>query len=285
MDKDKIIKGVDIELKKLIPLKERLNLNLDKNKGFKKILASIKSVGLIEPLVIFVEDDKFIILDGYLRFKACEQLGVEIVPCIIHSDKEAYTFNRMVNRLGNYQEQAMMKRAMEEIDEQDIAEAFGLKSIKHRLSDYLLKKLHPKVIKAYKSEELYKKRAEELSSVSFDRQLEILKAMRETKDYSKQFTHAMLLNTPTNQRVASFRQKILWAKNAENKHNLVARLKDAQEQKSFFKKIYSEYNANILKIVPYIRSLMSVDEIRFYLMENHVEICKYFHKVIEEEVD
>ena len=133
------MEGVDLLIEDLIPLNTRTEINLKKNQGFKKIVASIKAIGLIEPLYVFPENEKkFTILDGYLRYKACENLGIKNIPCLVHKEAEAYTFNRMVNPLGNYQEQMMLRRALEEIDAKTVAETFGLSSLSHRLSKNLI---------------------------------------------------------------------------------------------------------------------------------------------------
>ena len=108
MVKGKKVNGLDVPVEKLRPLAER-KINLEKNKGYKRILSSIEQVGLIEPLSVYPENGEYLILDGYLRYLACRSLGAETVPCILCEEKEAYTFNRMVNRLSPHQEMRMLK--------------------------------------------------------------------------------------------------------------------------------------------------------------------------------
>lgn len=57
---------------------------------------------------------------------------VERVPCLIWSEKEAFTGNRMVNRLSHAQEMRMLRKPLEELDEKRIAGAFGISSIGYR---------------------------------------------------------------------------------------------------------------------------------------------------------
>jgi len=54
---------LDIPIVKLIPLRKR---NISKQ-AFRRILASIKMCGLLAPLLVYPENDNFIILDGYPR--------------------------------------------------------------------------------------------------------------------------------------------------------------------------------------------------------------------------
>lgn len=124
------VKGRDVKLSDLVPRTTR-RIDLKKSRGYRKILFSIKSVGLVEPLCVYEEDGKYIILDGYLRYKACMELGIEKVPCLTYAVKDAYTFNRMVNPLSGFQEVRMLRKALEKLDESDIAETFGLKTIRY----------------------------------------------------------------------------------------------------------------------------------------------------------
>ena len=92
------IQGKDIPIEMLVPLKER-EINFKKHRGFKKILSTLQTVGLLEPLCVYKENGRYFILDGYLRYKAFQELGVDMIPCQIQQSKEAYTYNRMVNKI------------------------------------------------------------------------------------------------------------------------------------------------------------------------------------------
>ena len=79
--------GLDIPLVRLRPLRER---KVSKRE-FNRILGSIKAVGLIEPLVVYPEGDDYVILDGVQRYRALLELGVEVAPCILGRQREAFT--------------------------------------------------------------------------------------------------------------------------------------------------------------------------------------------------
>src|SRR5258708_13906939 len=145
MDKGAGVKGEDVPVEQLRPLHERTV----RKGSFQKLRASIEAVGLIEPLVVYREEGHFLILDGFLRYKACLELGVKAIPCLLLPTKEAYTCNRMVNHLSAVQENRMLTKSLGTLDEETIASALGLVSIRHRVKGALLKKLHPEVIKAF----------------------------------------------------------------------------------------------------------------------------------------
>jgi len=70
--------------------------NPQKQGRYKAILSSIKEVGLIKPLMVYPAKDcadKFLLLDGHLRYFALKELGKDSADCIISTDDEAFTYN------------------------------------------------------------------------------------------------------------------------------------------------------------------------------------------------
>ena len=70
---------------------------------YDRIVSSIKAVGLLEPLVVYPECDGFLILDGVQRYRALLDMGVEVVPCLLGKQREAFTGNRMAGASKLYQ--------------------------------------------------------------------------------------------------------------------------------------------------------------------------------------
>src|SRR6187455_1760304 len=136
--------AIDVPIIRLRPLRER---TVGKRE-FEKILTSVKAIGLIEPLIVFREGDDYLILDGVQRYRALLDMGVEVVPCILGKMREAFTGNRMVNRISPVQEHRMIEKSLEELDEQTIASALGLSSMGHRMKKSLLNRLHPDAAEA-----------------------------------------------------------------------------------------------------------------------------------------
>src|SRR5688572_29402351 len=64
-----------------------------------RILASIREIGLAEPLVVYPQPgsgDRYLLLDGHLRLEIIKQLGKHEVLCLIATEDEAYTYNHKV---------------------------------------------------------------------------------------------------------------------------------------------------------------------------------------------
>ena len=275
------VDGRDIDLKLLIPLQKRDNMNFKTHGGFRRIMASIRAIGLIEPLSVYQDGDVYVILDGYLRFQACERLGIESVPCIVYKEKQAYTFNRNVNRLTPYQEMRMLRKSLESIDEPTIAQTFGMTTIHHRLAPNLMKQLHPDVVKAFQENLIARKCAQELTTVVPDRQKEILQQMRQMGDFGNSFCKALVMQTPEEQRDKRRTYRLPWAQTEGKKKDMVARLEHAGRQQEFYTNLYRQYSTDLMKLSFYIRKLLTNTKIEGHLRAKHPDILARFTEVLD----
>ena len=269
----------DVPIVKLVPRNER---KLGK-KYRQRIEASLKAVGLIDPLVVYPHGDNYEILDGCLRYRILLDLGVETIPCIIGKQRESFTGNRMVNQLSASQEMRMLRRSLDELDEQTIANALGMQGIKHRLNNNLLKKLHPDVVKAFEADKLTLSCAKELTHVKPDRQAEILKLMHSCNDYSLTFAKGLVLKTPASKRTKmNGHSKSPWNRADAKRQDLLNKLREAEQQQDFYSTLYRQYTTNLLKLVIYVRTLLSNEGIRAYLEEHHPKLVKDFEDIIND---
>jgi len=273
----KSIRGIDISIVKLVPRNERTVAK----KYSQRIEASLRAVGLIDPLIVFPLEDGYEILDGALRYRILLDLGVESVPCLIHEFRDGFTSNRMVNQLTASQEMRMLRKSLEELDEKTIANALGMQGIGHRLNKGLLTKMHDEVVKAFNANKLNLQTAKELTNVKPDRQLEILKLMESCKDYSTTFARGLVLKTPVAKRVKAGGSRNPWTKSDEQKSQLLKKLQEAEQQQDFYTGLYRQYTTNLLKLVIYVRSLLANAEVRTYLAVNHAALLESFEQILE----
>lgn len=273
-----MINGQDIPIVKLKPLRERKI----RQQEYDRIAASIQAVGLIEPLIVFPEQQDFVILNGYVRYRILLQLGVEVVPCIVREEKEAFTSNRMVNHLSPVQEARMLKKSLEELDEQTIASALAIKKISHRLNASLLKQLAPKVVAVFDAGKITKVCARDLTFVKPARQEEILKMMEHYNDFTSAFAQTIILKTPSSLRTKKSKgTKTPWDRSEQKKTDLLQKLKEAEEKHDFYSSLYRQYSINLLKLVIYVRSLITNQRIKDYLQQHHRAIAESFEQIIE----
>ena len=58
---------------------------------------SIKKYGLLQPILVKKQDDRYIIIAGERRYRACKKLGLEYVEVIIKDDENAMLISLMEN--------------------------------------------------------------------------------------------------------------------------------------------------------------------------------------------
>lgn len=272
----KRIEELDLPIVCLVPRNER---QVGK-KYIQRIEASLKTVGLIEPLIVYPNGDNYEILDGCLRYRILLNMGVETVPCLLWKEREAFTGNRMVNRLTPSQEMKMLRKSLEEIDEKSIAEALGMKGIAHRLNPGLLKKLHSSVEKKFEDGKMSLGTVKELAHVKPERQKEILELMESSNDFSVTLARGLVIKTPPSKRAKPNGAKTPWTKSKQQKNNMLQKLQEAEQQQDFYSGLYRQYTVNLLKLVIYVRSLISNEVVRDYLEQHHPNQLEVFQQVI-----
>ena len=73
-----------------------------RSRKFRQIASAIRKVGIAQPPVVARHGTlkgKYLLLEGHLRIEALKQLGIDTVTCLVSLDDEAFTYNRLVNRL------------------------------------------------------------------------------------------------------------------------------------------------------------------------------------------
>ncbi len=268
--------SIDIPIMRLRPLRERKV----SSREYDRILASVKAIGLIEPLIVHPDGEDYVILDGVQRYKALLEMGVEVVPCIVGKQREAFTGNRMVNRVSPLQEHRMIEKSLEELDEQTIAAALGIQNITYRLKKTLLKHLHPDAIAAFDQGRLTRACARELTHVKPVRQKEILAAMDCYKDYGIAFAKSQILKTPVPMREGRSRNSGPWDRTATRKGELLKKLTDAEQKHDFYSRLYKQYTIDLLRLAIFARSLLNNVKIRAYLDQRHPTIVHHFESII-----
>ena len=109
------LKKIRLPLEKILPVRKLTNPE-GKIARYATILASIKELGMIEPLMVFPQKGNggtYLIMDGHLRLYALKELGYREADCLIATQDESYTYNARISRLAPIQEHAMIKKAVE----------------------------------------------------------------------------------------------------------------------------------------------------------------------------
>lgn len=170
-------------------------------KKYGQIKASIKEIGIIEPLIVAPTTDKkqYILLDGHIRFEILKELEFTEIPCILSSDDENYTYNKQINRLATIQEHYMIRRAIDQgVDEERLASALNIdiKAIRSKIN--LLNGICPEAIELLKDRELSPNVFPLLRKMKSLRQIECAELMISMNNLTVPYAKALLMTTPPN---------------------------------------------------------------------------------------
>jgi ParB-like chromosome segregation protein Spo0J len=125
---------------------------------YKRILASIREIGLVEPLVVHPSKGAagaFLLLDGHLRLEALRELGVAQARCLVSTDDEGYTYNRHVNRISTFQEHFMVMKALNAgVSEERLARALNVDVRRIREKRDLLRGICPEAVAMLKKRDV-----------------------------------------------------------------------------------------------------------------------------------
>src|SRR6266478_8492647 len=148
---------VVLPLAEILPLR-RVTASMKHMVKYKRIVASIGEVGIVEPLVLAPRrsnEEPHMLLDGHLRLAALLDLGETEAPCLIADDDEAFTYNKRVNRLATVQEHYMIVTAIERgVSEEKLARALNIDIKLIKLRRNLLDGICPEVVEMLKDQSI-----------------------------------------------------------------------------------------------------------------------------------
>lgn len=270
--------GVDLPLVAIIPVRKRTVTK----RGYEKLKANIQALGLIDPLCVCRDGEKYYLLDGYIRYQILLELGVDEAPCLVLDRRDFYTPNRQVNHLSRIAEAQMIRRALGKVDEKTIARHFAIKSLRARTYDRA-KDFHPDVAAALESGELPRACARELAFVVPSRQAELLDIMRQAGDKSPAFVKTQIIKTPPNQRAKRRgRAKTPWERESKHKDGLADRLAEVNRHFAFFKELFDTYYADLMRLVIHVRDLLEDPALNEWLKENEPSTHRLFQDTVAE---
>lgn len=279
------LEKITLPLERLLPVRQIK----DPEKQFvryRTILASIKEVGLIEPLAVYPqkqkggESDDFLILDGHLRFFALKELGMPNAVCLISTDDESFTYNAKVNRLAPIQEHKMIMKAIRNgVAPERVASTLNMKLEKVLSTINLLDGVHVEAVDLLKDKQICQDAIRILKKVSSIRQIEMAELMIATGNFTKGYAQALLMGTPKDQRLDSAIPKKIAGLSLED----VARMEQEMENvERDFKAAEESYGENVLNLTlarGYVKKLLENAKIVRYLNSNHSDIFTEFESL------
>ena len=264
------------ELKESAPRKDFRSLA-----SYQYILASIKSLGVIQPIVVTkTQNGKYKILDGHIRFYALRELGQKYVYCIISTDDERYTFDAQINGLSTFQRAGMIQKVVDNgVPLEHIAESLGFSVAKLKSELDSTRGIDKAAIDILKSANVSRAALQSLRKVKPLRQIEIAERMVSEGKFTGIFVSAMVMATPPNMLVNSalnLRSRpediVEMAGIETNTKNLMAKVKEAEEK-------YSTQIYELTIICGFLNKLFKNQKMDGYIQRKYPESYSRLKKI------
>lgn len=286
----KNVKMAFLQTGKLVAIKDIYSLRqikpgLKKSRKYHRILASIKEVGVIEPLIVFPDkdsEDKYFLLDGHMRLEALKDIGTTNVSCLISTDDESFTYNHKVNRLSPIQEHFMILKAIENgVSEDRIATALNVNIVKIKQKRNLLNGICQEAVDLLKDKQVSRQTFQILKKMKPMRQIEASELMIASNNYSFSYAQVLLISSHKNQLQNQITNK---KQNDISIADIKKIEKEMETIEADFKSVQTAYGQNVINLTlsrGYLKKLLQNHHIATYLEENHQDILEGFQEILD----
>jgi len=273
------MRRVQIALADILPVRHVKDPQ-DNIKRYRTIRASIKEVGLIEPLVVYPQKSmpgKYLLLDGHLRHYALRDLGKTEAECIIASDDESFTYNARVNRLNPIAEHKMIMKAVQNgVKPEKIAAALNLSEADVKASMTLLDGINEEAADLLKDKAISPKAIRLMRKVCGVRQIEIAELMVSAANYTKGYAEALVLGTPKDQLVNPEEPKQKKGMTREEIGKLEAEMETLERDLKAVERTYGDNMLNLTLARGYVKKLLDNARVVRFLNGNYGDILSEF---------
>jgi ParB-like chromosome segregation protein Spo0J len=272
---------VMIPLAKILPSRV-LAPEIKERVKYKRIVASVLQLGLIEPLVVSRQNaDSYLLLDGHIRLEALrEQREIE-ARCILAEDDEAFTYNKRVNRLATIQEHYMIVRALARgVPQEKLARALDVDVKVIHARRQLLAGISEEVADLLKDKPVGHNAFAKLRKMKPLRQLEVAELMVSANNFTASYAKALLATS----KPADLHRPDLLKKATGLSTEQMARLeREMASVGEDYKELEASYGDDMLVLVVaagFLERLLSRPEIEKFLAGRHPELLENFRAIV-----
>jgi hypothetical protein len=251
---------------------------------YRQITASLKHVGLIEPLVVYPRGPgEYLLLEGHVRLDILKSLGVTEARCLLSTDDEAYTYNRHVNYIPAVAQHFMLLEALKNgLSEERIALALNVSLESIRMRRDMLNGICPEAIQVLVDKPATPQVFSILRKMKAIRQIEAAEHMVAGGTYTIPFAKALLAVTKPEMLEEHPSSRQLEATSMAARSML-------KEENDFIlrdlKSVEESYGTDVLTLtvsVGYLERLLSNPRVERYLERYHVDILQTLQKIISD---
>ena len=254
---------------------KELPINVKSSVKYHQIVSTVKTVGIIEPIVIYINNlSEKIILDGHLRVEASKDIGLSTVPCLISEDEESYSYNKYVNRLPVIQEYRMILQAVDAgVSEEKISQSLNISKFR------LLDGISPETTALLANQHVPQAIFAILRKMKPERQLEAVSTMMSINNFSRKFALSLLHYTPDDMLINPKDSKLKQQDIAKNFARMEREMAAMEIETKQLENIYGTNNLKLAVIIGHIKKLLSNYSVLNWLVDNNPDYLAQLKKI------
>ena len=255
---------------------------------YKRIAASIREVGVIEPIVVArdrSEPRKYLLLDGHLRLDVLKDRGATEIDCLISTDDEAFTYNKRISRLAIIQEHKMILKAIERgVPQARLARALNINVKSLQDKTRLLDGICPEAAELLKDKHVSMTGFRVLKKMTSVRQIEAAELMVAMNKYTVSYARSLLAATPLAQLKDSAMPKAIRGVSKEQIAVMERESANLEREVRLAERTYGADHLDLVLARGYVAKLIGNARIVRYLARHYPEFLPEFQRIAEVDV-
>ncbi len=274
---------IRVPLDNLLPSR-KIAIGLLQSRKYLQILASIREVGVIEPISVIAADavaGTYLLLDGHVRVVAMRDLGYTEANCLIAKDDEGYTYNTRISRVSTIQEHRMIRRAIDRgVSREKVANTLGVDvSLIHKKAS-LLDGVCDEAIEMLKDRQFSTNVTSVLRRMKPMRQVQCVELMIDCNKFTSDYANALLALTPPDMLVDSAKPRKQTGVTPEQLARMEREMANVQGQYKLVEQNYGQDVLNLVLAQRYLEKLLANKMVARYLRQHQPEVLEQFEKIV-----
>jgi hypothetical protein len=274
--------GLIVAISSILPLKQ-VKTSIRVTQKYQQVLASVREVGIIEPLIIFPQKgDTYLLLDGHIRLEVLKQIGETHARCLIATDDETYTYNKRVNRMATIQEHAMILKATRNgVSEERIAKVLRVDVASIRQKRDLLNGVCPEAVEILKNKHVSLGVFAVLKRMKPIRQIEVAELLNVTGNFSVPYAKALFAATQPDMLVEPGKHKAVKGLTPEQVAKMEKEMESLQQDLKLVEESHGNQVLNLVVARGYVSKLFENTRVTRYLGQHHPDIFRELQTMTE----
>lgn len=274
--------GIVLPIADILPIKQ-VNPWIKSSQKYQQVLASVREVGIIEPLIVFPQSDgKYLLLDGHIRLEVLKNIGESQVRCLISTDDETYTYNKRVNRMATIQEHTMILKAIRSgVSEERIAKVLKVDVASIRQKRDLLTGVCKEAAEILKNKRVSIGVFSYLKRMKPMRQIEVAELLVATTNFSVPYAKALFAATKPEMLVDPDKHKYARGLTPEQIAKMEKEMEGLQRDVGLIEESHGTQVLNLVLACGFVTKICSNSRVARYLNQNHADVFRELQSVTE----